>query len=125
MHTELMAMKSGEVTIKRWKGHPTCRYRANYLIAGKLKRKGFRKKKDAEEWAEGWRKSVEAAGNRSEIADSDLRAIQDHAEDIAEAGLSLREAIRIALDYQALINRSIQFSELAERYVSLMKVTMK
>jgi len=40
-----MAMKSGEVTIKRWKGHPTCRYRANDLIAGKLKRKGFRKKK--------------------------------------------------------------------------------
>lgn len=112
-----MALKPGEVSIKPWANHKFYRYRVNYHAAGKLQRKGFAKKKDAEEWAAEWRQRVEEGGNRSQIADAERHAVLDHRADLQESGIDLREAIRIALDYQARIRASISVSELIQRHI--------
>lgn len=113
-----MALKPGQTSIKPWKGHNIYRYRVSYHADGKLQRRGFEKKKDAEEFAAQWEEEVRRGGNCNVVTDEERSAILELRPSLAESGISLREAIGIALERQAEVAKSITISELIERHLS-------
>jgi len=106
--------KGSSVSVTRWK-HRFYRWRVRWIENGKREDRGFKKKAEAEEWAE--KKEVELLdfGTGVALTSEERAAVINSREGLEAAGITLREAVRIALDIRQKELRSITVGELVKR----------
>ena len=109
--------KGHEVSVKAWE-HPNYNWRADYVENGKYKRKGFKTKDKAEEWAENRAKESLAHGTDSALTASERSTVADTRAELEEVKLDLREAVAIAVEQRRREMRSCTMRELADRMIS-------
>jgi hypothetical protein len=89
----------------------------SYLVEkGKpARKKYFDKKSDAEhwmgDWKEGWQRETET-GTSNRATDAELHAVRDFRHDLAELGVSLRDALLAYVDREKVIRASIPVEDL-------------
>ncbi|MDF1660059.1 MAG: site-specific integrase [Verrucomicrobiales bacterium] len=108
--------KGNKVTVSKWK-HSFYSYRAQWIEDGKPKDKGFKKKGDAEEWAEQKESELLAQGTESTVTHPERSAVIDYRNRIDALGVDLREVIRIGVDHLERAQKSCTVSELATRVI--------
>lgn len=103
--------KGSEVTLTKWK-HRFYKWRVRWIEDGRTVEKGFKKRSDAEEWADSKEKELRDFGLGSSITAEERSAILDTRERLSASDLSVRDAIAIALEIREKERRSITVGEL-------------
>jgi integrase len=85
------------ISIHRMKGHPVYRWRATYVEGGVYRKKGFKTKKEAEDWQELREPERLSGGTEALLTASERSAVLDTREALEGLGLTLREALEIAI----------------------------
>lgn len=109
--------KGNKVTVSKWK-HSFYSYRAQWIEDGKPKHKGFKKKKDAEEWAEEKESELLSQGTESTLTHPERSAVLDYRNRIQALNVDLREVIRIGVEQLERAQKSCTVSELVARVIS-------
>ena len=101
------------VSVTRWK-HRFYRWRVRWIENGKREDKGFKKKAEAEGGLRRrkWNYSI---GTGVALTSEERAAVINSRESLEAAGITLREAVRIALDIRKKELRSITVGELVQR----------
>ena len=109
--------KGSGVVVKKWK-HSFYRWRAMWVEGGRNQEKGFKHKNKAEEWA--GKKEIELRnfGASDSLTLDERSAVFESRADLDTAGITLREAIAIALELRRKELRSITVAELVGRVIS-------
>ena len=98
-------LKTGEVNIRKYSSD---RYRwvASFLSEGDQKRarRYFKTRKDAEDFAEQWREQAVAEGTESPLIPRERAAVLHFRDELAAAGLSLHESIKLGLEQHAKLS---------------------
>jgi len=106
------------VTVKRWKGHPSYRWRAHYVANGKKQARGFKTKKEAENWAEEREAESLAEGADRTLTERERSAVIETRGRLAELGVELRTAVELAIEQYELARKSCTVSELVDRVIA-------
>lgn len=119
---EVGIRKGTVLTLKKW-NHPDYKWRVDWVEGGKYKRKGFRTKTKAEEWKEAREAEIREHGAQaSSLSAAERAAVVEMREALAEVGLSVREALAIAVEQRRREQSSCTVAELVERVVSARKL---
>lgn len=92
--------------------HPHYRWRASYVEGGRRKQKYFKTRNEADEWAENREKVALVHGTDVAISPAERAAIKDTRESLAEVGLTLREAVELAIEHQRKVLASCTVAEM-------------
>ena len=109
--------KGNKVTVSKWK-HPSYSYRAQWIEEGKAKDKGFKKKKDADQWAEKKEAELFEQGAGSTVTHQERQSVLDYRSRIQSLNVDLREVIRIGVEQLEMAQKSCTVSELVARVIS-------
>jgi len=102
---EAGARLGGKVKVSKWK-HPHYNWRASYLLGGRYRQKGFKTRKEADEWAEKREKEATEFGTASKLTTAERSAVVESRENLKRLGLSISEAIEFAVSYHERAKRS-------------------
>ncbi len=92
-------LRPGEVRIRK-SAHPRYKWECSFVLEGRRKVRYFNRKVDAEDFAEDWGKDVEASGSEKRLTEDERSAVFESRDDLKGVGISLREAIKFAVDHQ-------------------------
>jgi len=109
--------KGNSVSVTRWK-HPFYKWRVRWVELGRGQETGFKRKADAEEWAEKKEKELLDFGVGATFTAEERSAVLDTRNDLEAAGMSLREAVAMALELRRKEFRSITVKELVTKLIS-------
>lgn len=109
--------KGNGVSVTKWK-HRFYRWRVSWIESGRKQEKGFKLKTEAEEWAETKEKDLLNFGVGASLTAEERSSVLDTREDLAAAGMTLREAVAVALELRRKELRSISVAELVARVIS-------
>ncbi|MDA8634332.1 site-specific integrase [Verrucomicrobiales bacterium] len=109
--------KGNKVTVSKWK-HPFYSYRAQWIEEGKAKEKGFKKKKDAEQWAGEKESELLEQGAGSAVTHQERQSVLDYRSRIQSLNVDLREVIRIGVEQLERAQKSCTVSEMVARVIS-------
>lgn len=98
--------------------HPLYSWRCSYVENGKRLTKYFKKKADAEKWAEAREKEALAHGTDSALTSSERSAVIESRESLTELGLTVRDALNFAVEHFRRVRRSCTMNQLAETAVA-------
>jgi len=113
-------LKPGEVNISKAR-HPRYRWVAVFSEDGARRKKYFRTKPEAEDFAAERTVRVAEGGNRVVLSDPEISAVKEFRVPLAEAGLSLRSALELALRHHERLNRDGDVPSLIERRLARLK----
>lgn len=103
----------------KWKNHPDYKWRVDWVEDGKYKRKGFKTKVAAEEWKEDRQAELQEHGvQAANLTAVERVAVVELRPALEEVGLSVREALSIAITQRRREQSSCTMEELLERVVS-------
>lgn len=91
--------KGIEVTVRAWKNHPDYQWRADFVEGGKYRRKGFKTRAAAEQWAREREKETLAHGTDAALTAAERAAVLETRHLLENLGVSLRDAIQFAADF--------------------------
>jgi len=109
--------KGSGATVTKWK-HRFYRWRVSWIESGRKQEKGFKLKADAEEWAGDKEKELLNFGLGASLSAEERSAVLDTRADLAAAGMTIREAVAVALELRRKELRSITVAELVGRVIS-------
>jgi len=109
--------KGSEVSVTKWK-HRFYRWRVSWIEGGRKQEKGFKLKTEAEDWAGDKEKELLNFGLGASLTAEERSAVLDTRADLAAAGMTLRDAVAVALDLRRKELRSITVAELVARVLS-------
>ena len=109
--------KGNGVTVTKWK-HRFYKWRVSWIESGRKQEKGFKLKTEAIEWAETKEKDLLNFGVGESMSAEERSAVLDTRADLTAAGMTLREAVAVALDLRRKELRSITVGELVARVLS-------
>ncbi len=110
-------MKVGDPV--KWKNHPDYKWRVDWVEGGKYKRKGFKTKVAAEEWKDAREAELQEHGvQAANLTATERAAVVELRSALEEVGLSVREALSIAIAQRRREQSSCTMAELLERVVS-------
>ena len=110
-------MKIGDPV--KWKNHPDYKWRVDWVEGGKYKRKGFKTKVAAEEWKESRETELQEHGvQAANLTAAERAAVVELRSALEEVGLSVREALSIAIEQRRREQASCTVAELVERVIS-------
>ena len=89
---------------------------ATYRSGGRLQKKCFTTKDAAESWAEGREDEALETGTRHELSDDERHVVIDCREQLAELGMSLREAVEYSIKQRKFAAKSVPVSQLIEEF---------
>lgn len=110
----LGSRKGNGVSVTKWK-HRFYKWRVSWIEDGKKQEKGFKLKTEAEEWAETKERNLLNFGVGASLSAEERSAVIDTREDLAAAGLTIREAVAMALEIRRKESRSITVEEMVSR----------
>lgn len=113
----LGSRKGNGVSVTKWK-HRFYKWRVSWIESGKKQEKGFKLKTEAGDWAETKEKSLLDFGVGASLSAEERSSVLDTREGLAAAGMTLREAVVVALELRRKELRSITVSELVARVIS-------
>lgn len=96
---------------KAWT-HPRYRWRITYVEAGRRKQKYFKTRGAAEKWAEEREEEALAHGTDATISAAERSTVVDTRKALVEVGLTLRDAVELAITHQQRIMESCTVSEM-------------
>lgn len=99
--------------------HPSYRWRASFVEAGRRKQKYFKTRGAAEEWAATREEEALAHGTDATITAAERAAVIDTRDVLNEFGLSLREAVELAVAHQRTILKSCTVSEMIAESIAI------
>ncbi len=117
--------KRTSVTLTGWKNHRSYKHRVRWIEDGKRREKGFRLKKDATAFKKEKEEELSRHGTGGAPTAEERAAIIENRSKLAKAGLTLREAIAMALEVQERDSKSISVSEAANALIQLKTDTSK
>ena len=109
--------KGNGVTVTRWR-HRFYKWRVLWIESGRKQEKGFKLKAEAEKWAETKEKDMLNFGVGASLTAEERSTVLDTREDLAAAGVTLREAVSVALELRRKELRSISVADLVARVLS-------
>lgn len=110
-------MKVGDPV--KWKNHPDYKWRVDWVEGGKYKRKGFKTKVAAEEWKDSREAELQEHGvQAANLTATERAAVVELRSALEEVGLSVREALSIAIAQRRREQSSCTMAELVQRVVS-------
>ncbi|MEX2578955.1 MAG: tyrosine-type recombinase/integrase [Verrucomicrobiales bacterium] len=109
--------KGNAVTLTKWK-HRFYKWRVRWIEGGRTEEKGFKRKAEAEEWAEKKEKELLDFGVGATMGSEERSAVLDTREDLKAVGMSLREAVAVALELRRKELRSITVGELVPKLIA-------
>jgi integrase len=109
--------KGSEVTVTKLK-HRFYRWRVSWIEGGRKQEKGFKLKTEAEEWAGNKEKELLSHGTEDSLTAKERSAVLETRAALAAAGMTLREAVAVALEIRQKELRSISVAELVARVLS-------
>jgi integrase len=106
--------KGNAVTVTKWK-HRFYKWRVSWIETGRKQEKGFKLKTEAEEWAVEKEKELLNFGVGASLSAEERSAVLDTRDDLAAFGITLREAVAMALTIRRKESRSITVAEMVSR----------
>ncbi len=100
------------VTIKRLSGHDRYNWRATFVEGGKRKQKYFTSETKAKAWAKDREAEALAHGTNGTLSDLERSAVLEMRSELAKVGLSVREALTLAVEQMRKEKRSCTVSAL-------------
>lgn len=97
--------------------HPRYSWRATYVEAGKMKQKYFKTKDKADEWKEEREEEALTHGTDSAITAAERATVMETRAELERVGLSLREAITMAVAIREKEARSCTVAEMVENVI--------
>lgn len=112
----LGSRKGNGVSVTKWK-HRFYKWRVLWIEDGKKQEKGFKLKTEAEKWAESKERNLLNFGVGASLSAEERSAVLDTRDDLAAAGLTIREALAMALEIRRKESRSIAVGEMVARVI--------
>ena len=113
--------KGASVDLTKWRNHRSYKHRVRWVEGGKRREKGFKVKKDAEAFQKEKEEELSKHGTEGAPTAEERAAIIENRAMLADAGLSLREAIAMALEVHERDSRSVTVSEAVSAVINLKK----
>ncbi len=107
----LGSRKGNEVSVTKWK-HRFYKWRVRWIEEGRKQEKGFKRKSDAETWAEDKEKALLDFGVGGALTAEERSAVLDCRARLAAVNLTLRDAVTLALELKEKERRSIVVGDL-------------
>ena len=107
--------KGSSVTLRQWKNHPSYKHRVSWIEDGSAVSRGFKLKKDAEAFQAEKAAELRAHGLGESPTSQERSAIIEGRESLAKVGLSLRDAIKLAVDIRERESRSVPVDEVVSK----------
>ncbi|MDA7921294.1 site-specific integrase [Verrucomicrobiales bacterium] len=107
----LGSRKGNEVSVTKWK-HRFYKWRVRWIEEGRKQEKGFKRKDDAETWAEDKEKALLNFGVGGALTAEERSAVLDCRERLLAVNLTLRDAVTLALELKEKESRSIIVGDL-------------
>ena len=112
-----MALTGGKSNLRRVT-HPRYKWLLTFQSGGRLRKKYFKRREDAEVFADTWTQEADTAGTRNVVRPEERSAILELRDELQEVGLTLREAILGAIERRRKLSRSAEVTTLVDEYIS-------
>jgi integrase len=111
-----MALTAGKSNLRRVK-HPRYKWLVTIRSGGTLRKRYFNRREDAADFADAWAAEADAAGTRDVVRPEERSAVLELRADLAEVGLTLRDALLMAIERQRKLSRSATVATLVADYI--------
>lgn len=107
------------VSVKPWQNHPTYKCRVSWVEGGKRHSKGFKAKTRAVAFAEEKQAELVSAGVNLSISHEEKTVVNEYRQRLADAGLSLRQALGNALNEHNTAVSSVTVAQSVTEFTEL------
>jgi len=107
------------VSVKPWTNHRNYKYRASWVEGGERHSKGFKAKTRAVEFAEDKQDELVSFGVDLAVSHAEKTVINEYRQRLADAGLSLRQALGNALNEHNTAVSSVTVAKAVEEFTTL------
>jgi integrase len=98
--------------------HPRYKWLVTYRAEGKLRKKYFNRRDDADTFADTWQGEAEATGTEERIYSDERSAILELRGELERVGLTVRAALEMAIERQQNLVRSASVATLIKEHVA-------
>lgn len=109
--------KGTNVTIHDWKSHPSYKHRVSWIQDNEPKSRGFKLLKDAKSFKAAKSEELGTFGIGDSPTGQERAAILESRDKLAKVGLTLREAIRIAIEVKERDDMSATVAEVVSKLI--------
>lgn len=106
-----------KVNVRRITHHPRYRWMASFIEGGKRQRKYFKTKAEAEAFQDERQTEARDTGTRQQLLDDERAAVGDFRERLGALGLSVRDALKMAVEARERVQRSADVATLAAELI--------